>query len=142
MNQRITSRYPAVLLSGLLWFTIHWSSPVAAATRTWIGGNVDWIDNGAAANWTPADEPDPDDEANFNTANSVNLGSNNSILALTLSGGIDLLTNGNDLAVDGLVQLSESGSKTIQLNITIGARRPQANKLMQAPNQPSARARR
>ena len=110
MNQRITSRYPAVLLSGLLWFTIHWSSPADAATRTWIGGNVDWIDNGAAANWTPADEPDPDDEANFNTANSVNLGSNNSILALTLSGGIDLLTNGNDLAVDGLVQLSGSGT--------------------------------
>ncbi|TWU29945.1 beta strand repeat-containing protein [Bythopirellula polymerisocia] len=81
-----------------------------AATRTWIGGNVDWVDNGSTANWNPADEPDSDDEAIFNTANSVNLGSNNSILALTMSGGIDLFTNGNDLTVDGLVQLTGGGT--------------------------------
>ncbi len=103
-------RRPSVVLFGIWWFTIGWASPAEAATRTWIGGNVDWIDNGATNNWSPADEPDPDDEAIFNTANSVNLGSNNSILALTLSGGIDLFTNGNDLAVDGLLQLSGSGT--------------------------------
>lgn len=77
-----------------------------AANITWIGGNVDWVDNGSNANWSPADEPDADDVAIFNTANSVSLGSSNSILGLTLSGGIDLDTNSHDLIVDGLVQLS------------------------------------
>lgn len=43
--------------------------------------------------WCPADEPDSDDTAIFNTPNSVDLGSNNSILALTMSGGISLNTN-------------------------------------------------
>ncbi|MEZ5301193.1 MAG: hypothetical protein R3F11_11145 [Verrucomicrobiales bacterium] len=77
-----------------------------AADRTWIGGDADWLDGGATANWTPADEPDADDVAIFNTANGVNLGSNNSVAGLTLSGAIDLSTNGFDLAVDGLAQLT------------------------------------
>ncbi|MCA9261121.1 MAG: hypothetical protein KDA61_18025, partial [Planctomycetales bacterium] len=77
-----------------------------AAQRTWIGANADWVDGVGAANWSPADEPDADDEAVFNTANAVNLGSDNAILALTMSAGIDLSTNDFALAVDGLVQLS------------------------------------
>ncbi|QDU89186.1 hypothetical protein Pla175_25730 [Pirellulimonas nuda] len=77
-----------------------------AAVNTWIGGNADWVDNSGTANWSPADEPDSNDEALFNTANSVNLGSNNAIAALTMSGGIDLFTNEFALSVDGLVQLS------------------------------------
>ncbi len=88
--------------------------PAQALPRTWIGGNVDWVDAGSTANWSPADEPDSDDEAIFNTANAVNLGSNNSIQALTMSAGIDLFTNDFDLTVDGLVQLT--GASTI-LNI-------------------------
>jgi hypothetical protein len=86
------------------------SRVTVAAPRTWIGGNVDWIDGGAITNWNPNDEPDADDEAIFNAANSVNLGSNNSIQALTMSAGIDLSTNDNDLLVDGLVQLSGAGT--------------------------------
>ena len=85
-----------------------WSLP-----RTWIGGNVDWLDAGSTANWNPADEPDPDDEAIFNTANTVNLGTANSILALTMSGGIDLNTNDQDLTVDGLVQLINADTDLI-----------------------------
>lgn len=77
-----------------------------AASRTWIGGNNDWVDGGSIAHWSPADEPDTDDEAVFNTNNSVSLGSNNSVNGLTMSGGIDLSTNGFDLLVDGPVQLS------------------------------------
>lgn len=89
-----------------------------ALDRTWIGGNVDWVDAGTTANWTPADEPDPDDTAIFNTSNSVSLGSNNAVNGLTLSGGIDLFTNEFDLTVDGLVQLS--GASTF-LNIGLSA---------------------
>jgi len=95
---------------GLLWLSGVTETQVVAAQRTWIGGDNDWVDGGSTANWNPADEPDSDDEAIFNTSNSVNLGSNNSILALTLSNGIDLLTNDNDLAVNGLVQLSGSST--------------------------------
>lgn len=86
-----------------------------ALPRTWIGGNVDWVDAGAATNWNPNDEPDSDDEAIFNTANSVSLGSNNAVNGLTLSGGIDLFANDFDLTVDGLVQLT--GAST---NLNIG----------------------
>ena len=80
-----------------------------AAPRTWIGGNADWNDGaGNNANWNPANEPGPADEAIFNTPNSVNLGTANSIAALTMSGGIDLNTNGQDLSVAGLVQLADA----------------------------------
>jgi len=91
------------------------TSQADALPRTWIGGNVDWIDGGAATNWNPNDEPDSDDEAIFNTANSVSLGSNNAVNGLTLSGGIDLFANDFDLAVDGLVQLTGAGT-----NLNIG----------------------
>ena len=51
------------------------SSVAVALDRTWIGGNVDWVDAGAATNWNPNDEPDSNDTAIFNTANAVSLGS-------------------------------------------------------------------
>jgi hypothetical protein len=86
------------------------ATPSLALQRTWIGGNVDWVDAGASTNWNPNDEPDADDEAIFNTANSVNLGSNNAVNGLTMSGGIDLFTNEFDLTVDGLVQLTGAGT--------------------------------
>jgi hypothetical protein len=81
-----------------------------AAPRTWIGGNVDWVDAGAATNWNPNDEPDADDQAIFNTANTVNLGSNNAVNGLALSGGIDLFTSDFDLTVDGLAEIAGAGS--------------------------------
>lgn len=86
------------------------SDRAAALDRTWIGGNVDWIDNGSTANWTGSDEPDADDTAIFNTGNAVNLGSNNTVIGLTMSGGISLNTNDFDLMVDGLVQLVDAGT--------------------------------
>jgi hypothetical protein len=97
----------------LLIASILLTSQADALPRTWIGGNVDWVDAGAAANWNPADEPDSDDEAIFNTANTVNLGSNNAVNGLTLSGGIDLFTNDFDLTVDGLVQTAGAGTNLI-----------------------------
>ena len=76
-----------------------------AAAIVWIGGNANWD---ASNNlWNPADEPDSNDEAIFNTPNTVSLANaTDTILALTLSGGIDLNMNGNDLTVNGLVQLA------------------------------------
>jgi hypothetical protein len=88
-------------------------SSAPALDRTWIGGNVDWVDAGSTANWTPADEPDSDDRAIFNTANTVNLGSNNAVNGLTMSGGIDLNTNNQDLTVDGLLQLTGASTNFI-----------------------------
>ena len=85
---------------------------VKAAPIVWIGGNANW--DAANANWNPADEPDANDEAIFNTPNTVNLANaTDTIQALTLSGGIDLLTNGNDLVVDGLVQLVDASTVLI-----------------------------
>ena len=85
-----------------------------AAVITWIGGNADWVEGaGNNANWNPADESDADATAIFNTANSVSLGSNNTILALTMCAGIDLFTDEFDLTVDGLVLLSDSSTNLI-----------------------------
>jgi hypothetical protein len=84
---------------------------VHGADRTWIGGNANW--DASTANWNPADEPDSDDVAVFNTANSVNLALDNAVLGLTLSGGIDLNTSGNDLDVNGLVQLGGASTTLI-----------------------------
>jgi hypothetical protein len=92
--RRICLRIGLALALGLLAL-----QPAQALDRTWIGGNVNWVDGGSTANWSPADEPDPDDTAIFNTPNLVNLGSSNSILALTMSGGIDLFTGGFQLSV-------------------------------------------
>lgn len=86
-----------------------------AAPITWIGGNADW-DAVATGKWNPADEPDSVDEAIFNTPNTVNMANaTDTIMALTLSGGIDLNTNGNDLVVDGLVQLT-----SVSTNLFVG----------------------
>jgi hypothetical protein len=83
-----------------------------AAAITWIGGNANW--DATLANWNPADEPDSNDEAIFNTPNTVNLANaTDTILALTLSGGIDLNMNGNDLTVNGLVQLAGASTTLI-----------------------------
>jgi hypothetical protein len=82
-----------------------------ALDRIWIGIDADWVDGaGNDANWNPADEPDANDTAVFNTANAVHLGSNNSVNGLTMSGGIDLFTSDFDLSVDGLVQVSGAGT--------------------------------
>ena len=86
-------------------------SAISAAPITWIGGNTNW--DATIAKWNPNDEPDSDDEAIFNTPNSVNLANaSESIMALTMSGGIDLLLNGNDLTVDG-GNVTLSGASTL-----------------------------
>src|SRR5687768_1188711 len=81
----------------------------SAAPIAWTGGTANW--DASNARWNPTDEPDAEDEAIFNTAHVVTMANPaDTIQALTLSGGIDLLTNGNDLIVDGLVQLSDAGT--------------------------------
>src|SRR5262245_53337485 len=92
------------------------------AARTWIGGNSDWVDGGSTANWNPADEPDADDEAIFNTSNAVNLASNNALNGLTLSSGVELKTNNFDLLVDGLAQLTG-----VSTNLFVGGTASQLN---------------
>ncbi|MCX6878953.1 MAG: hypothetical protein NTW21_34855 [Verrucomicrobia bacterium] len=82
----------------------------SADTRTWIGGNVNWVDNAGTANWSPADEPDSDDDVIFNAANTVNLGSANFVLSLALSNGISLNTNNFGMNIYGLLQLTGAGT--------------------------------
>ena len=114
MSERLPLRFSAsfwtffvIVSSSSLW--PHWSP---AAPITWIGGNANW--DATNANWNPDDEPDSNDEAIFNTPNTVNMANaTDTIQALTLSGGIDLNTNGNDLIVDGLVQLVDASTVLI-----------------------------
>jgi hypothetical protein len=91
------------------------SLPAAdAAILTWVGGNNNWIDGESIANWSPADEPDSDDVAVFNTANQVNLGGGNLVAGLTLGAGIDLFTLTHFLDVNGDISL---GGASTSLNV-------------------------
>lgn len=107
-------RFVAALVAALLHCSFVTSAE--AAPVTWVGGNGTWTDGAANnANWSPADEPDFDDEAIFNTSNTVTLTSSNTVQALTMSAGIDLNLDNFDLAVNGLTQLT--GAST---NLFIG----------------------
>jgi hypothetical protein len=86
-------------------------APLAPATTiTWIGGNVDWVNNGDTNLWNPKDEPDSDDDVIFNTANDVNLGSANFIRSLALSNGMSLYTNDFTLNIYSSLQLTGAGT--------------------------------
>ncbi|MGE3467472.1 MAG: hypothetical protein AB7J13_11120, partial [Pyrinomonadaceae bacterium] len=114
-SSRCSFKY-AVLMALSLVGTI--TSSTMGATRTWIGGNADWVDNGSPLLWSPNDEPEFDDLAIFNSANSIRMGSGNSLRALTISGGFTLNTNGYDLAVNGHVQMTGANTKFIIGNVT------------------------
>lgn len=86
-------------------------APASAANITWIGGNAQWDDGGATANWNPADEPDANDAAIFNTNSAITLGTDNVINGLTMSASSELALNDHALTVDGVVTLSGSGTR-------------------------------
>lgn len=85
--------------------------PVQAASITWVGGTANWADATGTASWSPADEPDSDDTAIFNTDDLVTLTTGNTIVGLTMSGSITVDLNGNTLTVGGLTTLSGSGTR-------------------------------
>ncbi len=95
---KISVRY--LLRAALVAVGITTGTAATCAPISWIGGNSNW--DATITKWNPNDEPDADDEAIFNTSNTVNLANaSESIMALTMSGGIELLLNGNDLTVNG-----------------------------------------
>ncbi|MBA3480407.1 MAG: hypothetical protein H0T51_01200, partial [Pirellulales bacterium] len=110
MSTHVSARLALIVIAAT---AVGFACSAQAAPIEWIGGNTTWSDNTGTGNWTPADEPDPDDEAIFNTPNNVTLGSNNSIAALTMSAGIGLTTDGFDLTVNGLVQVVDSSTDLI-----------------------------
>jgi hypothetical protein len=94
-------------VSALVLSSVVLVNPTRAANRTWVGGNNDW--NASTANWSPADEPDADDTAIFNSVVSVDLANADEVIdELDVFGGADLDLNGNDLTVGGLVSLAHA----------------------------------
>src|SRR5262245_55638911 len=87
----------AAIARALTIFAIAFLLPVPAsrgANITWIGGNGTWSDGvGNDANWNPADEPDTNDVAIFNTNNTIEMGTSNSIAGLTMSTNARLNVN-------------------------------------------------
>jgi hypothetical protein len=104
-------------------------APLArTADITWIGGNGIWTDNAGTASWSPADEPDSNDVAIFNTANTITLGSQNAIAGLTMSAAATLDLAGFQLAVagpttigPGRVELTSATSSFLGQNVTINS---------------------
>lgn len=97
------------LLSTL--FIVLAATSLRAANITWIGGSNQWSEGAPNnGNWSPADEPDPDDVAIFNSSNGVLLGSNNTVSGLMLSGDAGLMLNGYSLTVNGATTVSGVGT--------------------------------
>ncbi len=103
--------------------TVAIGDSTLAATRTWIGGNNNW--DILAANWTPADEPDSNDDAVFNTSNFVTMTINQLVEGVTLSGGASLSTGTQFLNVNGTIDLDGlSTSVTVHTNSLLGGTPP------------------
>ena len=92
----------------VLLLTTSLALPGHTAVRTWVGGNDPW--DADIFNWSGNDEPDPDDDAIFNTNNHVEMAMDNEIQSLTLLGGIELDTESFYLDVNGDITLSDAGT--------------------------------
>lgn len=89
-----------------------------AAPRTWVGGNNNW--DSTTANWSPADEPDSNDDAVFNTPNFVTMTINQTLEGLSLSNGASVSTSTQSLNVNGTIDLDDPNtSLTIFTNAFI-----------------------
>ena len=94
-----------------------------AATRTWVGGNNNW--DSSTANWSPADEPDSNDDAVFNSPDFVTMTINQLVEGVTLSGGASLSTGTQFLNVNGTIDLDGlSTSLTVHTNALLGGTPP------------------
>ena len=98
--------------SSLASLALFMATSAPGANITWIGGTAQWDDGvGNDANWNPADEPDSNDTAIFNTNSTTTMGTNNVIIGLTMSASTELLLNGHQLTVDGATSLTGSGTR-------------------------------
>lgn len=94
-----------------------------AATRTWVGGNNNW--DSSTANWSPADEPDSNDDAVFNMPDFVTMTINQTLEGLTLSNGASVSTATQSLNVDGTIDLDGlNTSLTVHTNAFLGGTPP------------------
>lgn len=91
------------------------SEPCQAVDRTWIGGNGIWTDGAGSGNWSPSGEPGIGDNILFNSANTVTLGSANSVQSISLSNGIVLNTGGFNLFSNGTITLANANT---ELNVS------------------------
>lgn len=82
----------------------------SAATVTWTGGNATWIDGDAGnALWNPADEPDADDIAQFDSSDEVAMASDNVVARLEMSARAELNTAGWNLTAADEIRLKAGG---------------------------------
>lgn len=94
-----------------------------AATRTWVGGNGNW--DSSTANWSPADEPDSNDDAVFNTPDFVTMTISQLVEGVTLSNGASLSTGTQFLNVNGTIDLDGlNTSLTVHTNSLFGGTPP------------------
>jgi hypothetical protein len=109
-----SARGRRIAICALAFATLALATPASfAANRTWIAvGSGTWNEGaGNDANWNPADEPDFDDAAIFNSNVDVMIGTANTINGLTMSASAELLLDGNTLTVAGATSLTGSGTR-------------------------------
>ncbi|MGI9458236.1 MAG: beta strand repeat-containing protein, partial [Aeoliella sp.] len=119
------SSYPihAVVLTAIHFWLFIFAAPLEALDRTWIGGNANW--DTSTSNWSPADEPDSDDRAIFNTGNFVFMTINQTLEGLFLSGGMNLSTGTQFANVNGTIDLDDANTLlTVHTNALLGGTPP------------------
>ncbi len=103
--------------------TFLFANTTRSATRTWIGGNNNW--DIQSSNWSPADEPDSNDDAVFNSPDFVTMTINQTLEGITLSGGASVSTATQSLNVNGTIDLDGLGtSLTVHTNALLGGTPP------------------
>ena len=123
MNIKLAERLGCLrhlLTSGLLTLFLFPSDSSQADLIFWNGGDGVW-DN-SDANWSPSDEPDPDDDVIIGGNSNVTLGSHNAVESLAILTGASLRTEhyglsvADQVTVNGLLQVAANSlSATLPL---------------------------
>ena len=99
-----------------------------AADIIWNVGNGTWSDGVANdGNWNPADEPDSNDVAIFNDDDLVELGSDNTVVGLTMSAGAVLDMKTFSLDINGATSISGAGTRLFVDGGSVGYQTAAAN---------------
>ena len=114
------------LLSAALAGALCFATAGVADGASWIGGNGNWDNAFGSENWSPADEPDDNDDASFSTPHTVRLiisspfVLSHSIGSLNMSGGSTLNMSGQPMSVSGSVALSGTNTRLVAPSSYLG----------------------
>ncbi|MBU0975198.1 hypothetical protein KJ918_00195, partial [Patescibacteria group bacterium] len=106
----------SLTILAFMFFGLRFSSPIRAASVTWIGGNGDWE---TGSNWSGGIVPGPDDDVVIDLSVTVQINGTTTINSLTLGksdNSVNATLNFNYDAVSSGALIIDEGSVTIYAN--------------------------